>query len=848
MELTIDQALQQGVASHKVGKLQDAERLYRAILQSQPNHPDANHNLGVLAVAVGRTLEALPLFKKALDSNPSVHQFWLSYIDALIKVDQVSLAKQVLADAQQAGFDVKNLSVVQEQLKQILPDDNKKVTGGLKRSESTKRIAARKKKKKKKKAADSSFEVEPTQHQIDLLADHYQTGRFSEAEMLAASLTAKFPRHPYAWKILGIVFRQTGRLAESLAPKQTAVDLEPLDAENHNNLGNTLHALGDLERAEASFKQAIKLRPEFAFAHNNLGNTLGQAERWTEAEECYRTAISCKPGQAEFHGNLAILLSKVGRYKEAVPAFFQALTLKPDFSDAYANLAITLEKVEFETSNPALYPCLTNLLMGGNFVRPMSVARAILSLLKNDALMQALLANRNSFATHMEVTLAIETLEKLPLLHQLMRLCPLPDLQLEGFFVDIRRAILKNRGKLEESQTLLNFLSTLSLHCFINEYIYFEDDDENLLVCDLELDIASAITSSQQPRLSDLLCLASYRPLQSYEWCNKIELPDQHADVKIQLIDEPVLEMALARRIGALDKISDTVSCKVKQQYEDNPYPRWMQTKIPSQKKTISQICDEIGLEHQDQGATQTLAPRILVAGCGTGQHSISTATRFLNCQVTAIDLSLASLAYALRKTKELDVQNLDYLQADILDLHKLDKEFDVVECVGVLHHMDDPKIGWRTLRDLVKPGGLMRIGLYSEAARRNVTEARTEIMRLGIGNSAAEIRAYRQSLLRSKNEYQLQLTNFPDFYSLSELRDLIFHVQEHLFTITSICSLLDELGLRFCGFDNKNVVSEFERFYGEEADKYDLAAWRNFESSNPDTFIGMYQFWCQKE
>ena len=191
-------------------------------------------------------------------------------------------------------------------------------------------------------------------------------------------------------------------------PKQTAVDLEPLDSENHNNLGSTLQELGYLERAETSFKQAIELNPEFATAHNNLGNTIVQEKRWAEAEECYRTAISCAPDLAEAHGNLAILLSKVGRYNEAVPAFVQALTLKPDFLDAYANFAITLEKVEFETANPALYPLLTNLLMAGNFVRPMSVARAILSLLKNDSLMQALLANKNSFTTQMEITSAIE--------------------------------------------------------------------------------------------------------------------------------------------------------------------------------------------------------------------------------------------------------------------------------------------------------------------------------------------------------------------------------------------------------------------------------------------------------
>ena len=85
MELTIEQALQQGVAAHKEGKLQDAARLYRAILQSQPKHPDANHNLGVIAISVNKADTALPLFKTALEANPKIEQFWLSYIDALIK-------------------------------------------------------------------------------------------------------------------------------------------------------------------------------------------------------------------------------------------------------------------------------------------------------------------------------------------------------------------------------------------------------------------------------------------------------------------------------------------------------------------------------------------------------------------------------------------------------------------------------------------------------------------------------------------------------------------------------------------------------------------------------------------
>ena len=91
MELTIEQALQRGVAAHKEGKLQDAERLYRAILQSQPKHPDANHNLGVLTVFLNKADAALQLFKTALEANPKIEQFWLSYIDALIKEKQLEM-------------------------------------------------------------------------------------------------------------------------------------------------------------------------------------------------------------------------------------------------------------------------------------------------------------------------------------------------------------------------------------------------------------------------------------------------------------------------------------------------------------------------------------------------------------------------------------------------------------------------------------------------------------------------------------------------------------------------------------------------------------------------------------
>jgi len=124
MELTIEQALQQGIAAHREGKVQEAERLYRSIIQSQPTHPDANHNLGVIAVSVGKTEAALPLFKTALEANPKMEQFWLSYIDALIKENQFATAAEVIKQGRNQGVSIDKLDFLEEQLGSINQSEN----------------------------------------------------------------------------------------------------------------------------------------------------------------------------------------------------------------------------------------------------------------------------------------------------------------------------------------------------------------------------------------------------------------------------------------------------------------------------------------------------------------------------------------------------------------------------------------------------------------------------------------------------------------------------------------------------------------------------------------------------
>ena len=146
--------------------------------------------------------------------------------------------------------------------------------------------------------------------------------------------------------------------------------------------------------------------------------------------------------------------------------------------------------------------------------------------------------------------------------------------------------------------------------------------------------------------------------------------------------------------------------------------------------------------------------------------NSISTATKFRNCKIFATDISLSSLAYAIRKTDELGIKNIEYVQSDILNLNKIDKKFDIIECSGVLHHMDNPIKGWQTLFECLKTGGLMKIALYSSFARSHINKIREEISNHGIQSTDDEMKNFRIILKNSDKTEHRKITSSQDFYS----------------------------------------------------------------------------------
>jgi tetratricopeptide (TPR) repeat protein len=304
--------LQQAVACHQANDFEGAEKLYRDILRMQPNHAEANHNLGVLSLQNNQAIASLPYFTVALDADPANGRYWLSYIDALCEAEQLDDARQILALAQQhglSGADVDKLAM------QLSP-------------------------------ATAPTNTQPDQQEINTLVTHFNQGQLTEALALAQTLSTRYPNHDAGWKALGVAYQQMGRHADALAPMQRATKLVPQDAEAHNNLGITLNALGRYDEAEASYRRALKLSPTYAQAHSNLGAALHSLMRLDDAVACYRKALQHNPGYVRAHNNLGATLHDLRRLDEAEASYRKALALNPNYADAHRNLGITLHDLD----------------------------------------------------------------------------------------------------------------------------------------------------------------------------------------------------------------------------------------------------------------------------------------------------------------------------------------------------------------------------------------------------------------------------------------------------------------------------------------------------------------------
>ncbi len=781
-----------GASQKGLGKSYDALKAFKKVISLSPNNPDGFSNLGVTLQEQGKLDEAIEAFNKALSLKPDYAEVYYNMGIALQDhgnlqeaIDAYKKTLSIKPDYAQAHNNIGNVLLEQRKFKESIEAYKKALT------------------------------LNPNYAQAQLNMGNAQKGQRNFQEAIEAY--------------------------------NNAIIIKPDCAEAYFNIGIVLQEQEKLEKASEAYKNALSHKPDYAQAHNNIGNVLRKLGRLEEAIEAYKNALSIMPDYAEAFNNMGITLYELGKLGEAIEAYNNALLLKPDSVEAFKNIGIALRLVEFAAPHPELHKSIGLLLDQKKSVRPKEIAKAVISLLKFEPNLQKHLAMLNVREKQHSLLETIVELSDMPLLLKLMSICPLADLELEALLKEIRAKILLEFNIVDNNPKILEFQKALSLQCFTNDYIYSQSAQETKAIDVLEAKVKKSLALGQQPSPQAILCLASYKALYEYTWHQSIAPSKTLDTVFTRQIREPRLESNLKNNIPILEEITDDISVKVRDQYETHPYPRWVNLSLPVNSEPISGIVAQSRIKLFDNEINKISTPNILIAGCGTGQHSIATAAKFKNSSVLAIDLSLSSLAYAKRKTEDLNINNIEYMHADILKLDKLKKQFDIVESAGVLHHMKNPIAGWKALVNCLRDGGLMQIGLYSALARQHITEMRRETLELELGSSDVEMKLFRSNVINSGLSHHNLVLNSPDFYSLSTLRDLLFHTQEHQFTIPQIKKCLNELNLKFCGFEDETIVKKFKASNSGKFDVYNLDDWQIYEEANPRTFAGMYQFWCQK-
>lgn len=661
----------------------------------------------------------------------------------------------------------------------------------------------------------------------------------------------------------GLAALSGGRPDEALQILGRAATAAPASAAVQAALAEAHRTQGRLAVALAHYRHAAALQPD-ATSLTNLAAALLEAGQVSESARTYQTAFRRDQRSPELLYGWGLALRRLGRLSEAADAFSRAAGLRPAFEAAHVALAETcieagawdlglkaacdgLAHGESKSLRVAFVDCarrsppfthhglderLLQALSEG-WTRPRDLARFAGAMLLRDG----------------------EVQPADPLLHLVLTLAPVADPELE------RRLTLRRADLLAQSQqrpaglapAALDEACRLARQCFINEYVWVSTPAEHEQVALLRRRVEVSLETGLRPEADHLAAVALYQPLGELHGAGGLlshPWPPPIAAMIDQQVTEPAEEAALAAQLADTAPVLDPVAQRVRAQYEESPYPRWVAlAAAPEPVQLQTWLAGRFAAAARLDERPRPDPLEVLVAGCGTGQQAVETARGFAPARLLAIDLSRRSLAYAMRMSRILGLDDIEYRQANLLQAASLGRSFDLIGTGGVLHHLADPFAGWRALCDVLRPGGVMNVLVYTERGRADVACARRWIERMGFTPSPDGIRRCRSALSGMQEAWARRLVESPDFWSTSLCRDLLFHVHERPLALPAIDSFLADAGLELIGIE---VPEETERAFlaangGEAGRLRELARWDAFEAGHPRCFGAMLNLWLRK-
>jgi predicted O-linked N-acetylglucosamine transferase (SPINDLY family) len=332
-------AMDEALALDSRGEFREAGKRYQAVLDVYPEHPDANHKLGVIGIRILQPDAAVPYLERALGGNPNQLQYWANYIDALLQSGQMKAAWIALEMAQQRGLAGPAIDKLIGIMTMVSNDPTTKLARPL---EGTLPAAPKPSAAPPRAGIRGAGPAAPTQNQINELAALFNAGKVEEAEAGAREMTRRFPEHGFGWKVLTVALHRLARYDEAFEYLPTARRLWPDDLDVLQISASILESKGHHPQAEAECRRLLELSPDRPEALRIMGIVLGALGRLDEAEKCSRRSMELDGTSSFTPCTLGVTLMQQGRLNEANEMFRHAIGMDPDFEMAYNNLAFCL--------------------------------------------------------------------------------------------------------------------------------------------------------------------------------------------------------------------------------------------------------------------------------------------------------------------------------------------------------------------------------------------------------------------------------------------------------------------------------------------------------------------------
>ena len=708
-----------------------------------------------------------------------------------------------------------------------------------------------------------------------------EKGEINKAVKLYEKCTSIFPNHIFSKLNLSFLYYKFNDLEKAIILIDEAIKLNPNLPNGYCIKGLILKKLNKYTDSRNSLEKAIEIDNNYIDAYINLGLLNKESSNFNDAEKYYLKAIEIDNKSAIAHLNLGACYKEKLELDKAILHTEIAIKLDSKLDNAYLNLAtiynqkgdlnksieLAKKEISINHNNELSYQLISDLMKKVDLLNLSEKDNR--ELLKNiltlkDISHRELFGNINNIISsnileplstveidlfdNKEFNIIIKDKELVKALSLLIFCSPI----WEKVLVNIRKFMLINYSENKKiNKNIINFTIALGSQCFLNEYVYYTSEEEKNKLEHLKNLIS--ISNNQDYKLALISCYQSLSSI-NHKFINLDDYKSNNNEL-IKLIDTQVREVIIQKmisiKIKKIGKITNSTSWEVKNQYELNPYPRWRYNSFARTNKInfLSVINSEIypNKIQTDEINLTNKKLNILIAGCGTGIQIIE-ASRYSNCEITAIDLSNSSISYAKRKVDEYGMKNVNFIEMDLLELTQINKRFDLIECSGVLHHMQDPFKGLSNLVESLEPKGFLKLGLYSKYARKEILNARKFINEKNIMPTLDGIRRFRNNVLNGDIKKLSEITNWADFYSTSMCRDLCFHSQERCYSLIEVKNIIEKSNLEFLGFTlSKDIKDEYLKTNKDIESLKDLRLWDKFEKINTNSFREMYQFWTRK-